>query len=186
MLQRTMAIVALALAVSLLLAGPAAAQQGWMYGGSDGFRSTGGYSGGYSGYSSYGGYGYRPMPTYYAPAYTSVPAYVPTAPFVAYRSSELPGGMGYVSTAAPVADGLARITVTVPPDAKLTFSGDKTVQTGTVRRFEATELVPGRQYSYEVKATWKEQGREMIRSRHITFRAGDVINLTFGDRVEAR
>jgi uncharacterized protein (TIGR03000 family) len=66
----------------------------------------------------------------------------------------------------------ARLTVFVPADAKITIDGEKTSSVGQVRRYVSPPLVVGKGYTYTVKATWKDNGKEMIREREARVRAG--------------
>ncbi len=71
------------------------------------------------------------------------------------------------------------IRIALPADAEVRFDGDKTTQTGAHRAYVSPPLQPGHEYSYEVKAQWKENGREVTRDRRITVHAGDVVNVSF-------
>ncbi len=73
----------------------------------------------------------------------------------------------------------ALIDVTLPADAALSFQGvPMTEETGAVRQFQSPPLTPGRTYSYDVRATWKDsEGREVVRTRHLSVRAGDHVTL---------
>jgi uncharacterized protein (TIGR03000 family) len=66
----------------------------------------------------------------------------------------------------------ARLTVFVPADAKITIDGEKTSSMGQVRRYVSPPLVVGKGYTYTVKATWKDNGKEVIREREARVRAG--------------
>ena len=80
-----------------------------------------------------------------------------------------------------LADASARIELQVPADAQVWFGGQKTTQTGTRRYFESPPLTSGRTYTYEVRASWKEDGREVTESRRLSIRAGDRLNASFPD-----
>jgi len=68
----------------------------------------------------------------------------------------------------------ALIDVTLPADATLSFQGVTMTERGTQREFQSPPLEPGRNYSYDLRATWKaKDGQEVVRTRHITVRAGD-------------
>jgi uncharacterized protein (TIGR03000 family) len=74
------------------------------------------------------------------------------------------------------------IAVRVPADAEIWFDGKKTSQTGPVRYFETPPLEPGREYSYEIRARWNENGRQVERTRHVTVHPGDRLALNFVHR----
>jgi uncharacterized protein (TIGR03000 family) len=84
----------------------------------------------------------------------------------------------------------ALIDVTVPADAALSFQGKTmTEETGALRQYQSPPLSPGRTYTYDVRATWKDDnGREVSRTRHLTVRAGDhlSVDLTGGTMPRAR
>ena len=69
------------------------------------------------------------------------------------------------------AGGAVTVVVRVPADAEVWFEGVKTKQTGTERRFVSPPVLPGR-YTYDIRATWKENGREVTRSRRVAVQAG--------------
>jgi uncharacterized protein (TIGR03000 family) len=74
----------------------------------------------------------------------------------------------------------ATIVVRVPADARLTFDGVPTVQTGERRRFITGELEPGSLYRFDVRASWKENGQDILRAaRTVYFRSGDVKDIDF-------
>ncbi len=84
-----------------------------------------------------------------------------------------PGDLIYVAT--PVI-----IDINVPDGAaKVSFDDRPTHQEGTTRSFSTPPLRPGMVFSYEVKAIWKEQGQEIVRTRKIDVKAGDHVTMTF-------
>jgi len=74
----------------------------------------------------------------------------------------------------------ASVRVFVPAEAKLTFQGQDTVDTGTQREFVTPPLVAGRTYRYDIQARWNENGREARADRRVYVHAGDrvVVDLT--------
>lgn len=73
----------------------------------------------------------------------------------------------------------AVIGVRVPPGAELRFDESVTRQTGPYREFVSPTLAPGKDYTYEVRARWTEEGRVVERSRSLTVRAGDRLMVNF-------
>jgi uncharacterized protein (TIGR03000 family) len=71
------------------------------------------------------------------------------------------------------------INVRVPAGAEVRFDGSKTSQTGGLRWFVTPALVPGRDYSYEIRARWMEAGRAVEETRKINLRAGDRLTINF-------
>ncbi len=158
--RRVTATAILALAGVLVLAGPGRAQQNsttfpWNSGG--GFGQ--------------GGYSYQPpsylpaTPAYYPPA--GAPAFTPPANVENSRAF-YPGS----ATADRV-----EIDVTAPADAKITFNGAATTQTGTQRRYFSPAIPAGR-YAYEIQAVWTENGREVRQSRSVPVEPGEVVRVT--------
>jgi uncharacterized protein (TIGR03000 family) len=109
---------------------------------------------------------------YYVPAVIASPPKVNRAPPIMIRNV-----IGAV-TPAP-AEVPVRFDVQVPADAQVFFDGEKTNQTGEQRQFVSPPLAPGREYTYEVRAMWKEGGREVTESRRLSFRAGDRVRASF-------
>jgi uncharacterized protein (TIGR03000 family) len=70
------------------------------------------------------------------------------------------------------------IRMHVPEGARIWFNGKATSQTGLDRTFETASLLPGRDYVYQVRVQWDENGKAVERTRDLTVHAGDRINLT--------
>jgi uncharacterized protein (TIGR03000 family) len=125
---------------------------------------------------TYSRYGYTPgaydnsSPTYsYSPSY-SYASYSYAAP--PYRFVTMPP-----QSANRVDSRTVRIQVRVPADAKIWFNDKPTTQRGELRAFESPALDRGKQYSYELRATWQQDGRTVERTRPLRVRAGDRINV---------
>jgi uncharacterized protein (TIGR03000 family) len=73
----------------------------------------------------------------------------------------------------------AAIDVQVPPNARVWVDGVQTKQTGPTRRFVTPTLTPGVTYQYEIRAAWNDGGKEVTRTQHLTFQAGDSPSVTF-------
>jgi uncharacterized protein (TIGR03000 family) len=76
-------------------------------------------------------------------------------------------------------DNAVLIGVRVPENATIWFDGDKTNQTGTFREFITPALEPGEKYTYEIKAQWAENGKEVVRTRKVDIYAGDRMMVNF-------
>jgi uncharacterized protein (TIGR03000 family) len=97
--------------------------------------------------------------------------------------------MTYRSFYAPndTSDSAANIRVVVPaPDARVTFDDSATEQTGTDRWFASPPLDPNKEYSYTVRATWTENGREKNLSKDVKVKAGRTSMADFRDNRETR
>jgi uncharacterized protein (TIGR03000 family) len=138
----------------------------------------GGYYGGY--YAPVGGY----AADYYPPSYYSAPD---VSYYVTPQAPQAPAGPAVYNLAEPGAgapaapqDPVAHVTVKVPADADVWFGQGKTQQTGTQREFVSPPLTPGKDFSYEVKARWMEDGKEVVQTRQVEVSAGawKVIDFT--------
>jgi len=178
--------------VLAVLAGPAQAQR------------RGGWSGGYGGYRGwYGGTGLYASPYrggYYSPyAYNyglySQPYYTysPTYP-VPYDSTSMmytaPSDATVAQTQsyqsfynAPAANrNQVSVHVTVPQaGARVWVDNRLTEQQGTDRLFVSPALQAGQQYSYAIRASWMENGREVSRQKTVTFSPGQEVAVNFLD-----
>jgi uncharacterized protein (TIGR03000 family) len=162
----------LMLAAVMLLGTPVASaqhQQGWPFDGSTSRGSSRGFG------SSY----VRPAPVYVAPAPVAPASTAPanTSSRAFYPSQDYLV-VGTRSTAT--GDRAAKINVVVRPDAEIWFDDSKMRQTGIMRNFESPALAPGFEYTYRLKATWMENGKAVTRTRNITVRAGDEIEVGIG------
>jgi uncharacterized protein (TIGR03000 family) len=84
------------------------------------------------------------------------------------------------SQSVPVRDNAARIRLIVPTEAKVWFDSKPTTQAGPERNFESPVLTPGRQYSYEVKALWRDKdGKEVTRTRQVDVSANANVTVDF-------
>jgi uncharacterized protein (TIGR03000 family) len=150
------------------------------------------YSYGYS--PSYYSYGYSPSgwryssPWYsstYYPSYSYMP-YEPadyySTPARSYSYSSPSGTSSYYSYGAPApreAD-TARLTVHLPdPDAQVWIEDKETRQRGSLREFVSPPLNPDKKYTYEVRARWTENGKEMERTKSVPVRANGTATVDF-------
>jgi len=154
----------------LLLPEPATAQQGMNL-----YQWSGHYGSG-SGGAEY--YGPSPIPrTPYESANVPATVYQP----ISQPMTTTERGLVLTSTAGQGAaqSRAVLLNVSVPAAAEIWFEGKKTAQSGRLRQFISPPLIPGREYSYDVKARWTENGKELTRTRHLAVQAGDVISLSF-------
>lgn len=136
-----------------------------------------------SGYGYYPGYGY-PYPTvrtyvaptvrYVAPVYPSLA----TIPAPSSRSS--------LYYAPEVPDDTAHVRYLGPADAKLWIGGVETSKTGSERDFTTPPLVPGKSYTYEVKARWVESGEPVERTRKVKVEANRTTVIDFDRLAEKK
>ena len=123
------------------------------------------YWGGGGGYPSYDygyGYGYGAAPYDYG---YSTPAVINN-----YNLDYgTPAGNASQQQAS---DPTAHIEVRVPADAEVWFGTGKTSQTGTRREFVSPPLEPGKGFTYEIRARWVENGKEVTQTRRLDVSAG--------------
>jgi uncharacterized protein (TIGR03000 family) len=93
---------------------------------------------------------------------------VPAQPYVAH-AVPAPAAVPLAPAEGPV----AHFTIAVPAAAEVYLEGVKTRQTGTTRQFVSPQLVPGRQYVYEIRGRWIENGREVVQTRNLVVTAGE-------------
>jgi uncharacterized protein (TIGR03000 family) len=163
-----------------------------------GYYGSGYYGGGYwPNYSGYR-YGYSPYyygydrgyysPYYYSSDQWSTPGNFNQGgyynPSYSYSGSGSPaywqGDMsGYGATEGMGDPNAVHISARVPADAEIWVEGQKTSQRGPDRFFVSPPLTPGKTYTYDIKARWKQDGRDMERERHLTVRAGENYTVDF-------
>ncbi len=124
----------------------------------------------YYGYGSPLGAGYPNYGTYYN-YYGSYPSAASSTPIVNYSLYYTPATT--TSTAEPTKDDMAHLLVVVPENAELWFNGTKTKQAGKEREFVSPALTPGKTYSYEVKASWMDNGKKVEKTRTVDVKAND-------------
>ena len=145
----------------------------------------------YPGYYNYGyypyGLGYSPGYAYYYPSYSygnpwSYPTTGTTDYYTAPASSYRYGSTdtsGYYS-AAPSANTV-KLNVRVPDsDAQVWVEGELTRQSGRTREYTSPPINPDRNYVYEVRARWMENGRTMDQTKRLPVRANDTLTVDFG------
>jgi uncharacterized protein (TIGR03000 family) len=75
----------------------------------------------------------------------------------------------------------ALINVRVPvADAEVSIDGQRMIQTGLSRRFVSPPLAPRRNYVYDLRARWTQNGKKFDEVRRVTVRAGATVNVSFG------
>jgi uncharacterized protein (TIGR03000 family) len=167
---------------------------GGLYRGGYGYGYPHAYRHRYGLYGTYpylGLYGYYPYSYNYYPYDWSGPAYGSGnyAPYGVETPSDL---YGYTSVTPPAAsdpsftpaattqpDTIAHLTVNVPADARLWIEGTPTTRTGPVRQFGSPPLAPGGRYSYQVRASWDENGHEVTQAQQVEITAGAHVEVKF-------
>lgn len=140
------------------------------------YRSYSPFYGSYGDYPYYGSYGYS-YPYDYSTYADSSYGYVAPS-YVGDGTSAAPVA-GTYQAINPPSDTSAHITVNVPADARLWFDDAPTTSTGPVRKFDSPPLTSGTPYSYEVRATWNENGREVTQTQQVAGTAGAQASVSF-------
>jgi len=143
------------------------------------YRYRGGYNdyrGGYYGGRGWGGGWYGPTYGYYS-GYAYPQGYVVPDAYI-----QAPGSVTqsfYPTNAAPSTTPIdtAQVRVKCPPNAQIWFDGTTTTQLGGDRLFYSPRLQPGKEYEYNVKASWNENGKPVEQTRTITVAAGRTVDL---------
>jgi uncharacterized protein (TIGR03000 family) len=178
-----------AVAALLLSALPALAWNPWASG--NGGFGPGPYPPSYYGYplddysaGYYGGSRYREYYAYgrgFGVADMPGPVPGPIYPY-GYRFPRLEPQMCTMPMVmAPVAvdPGCALLDVSVPDNAEVWLEGAATKQTGVSRQFVSPPLKTGHDYHYEIKARWKQDGRDVEETREVNVHAGERLSVTF-------
>lgn len=134
--------------------------------------------------------GYAPYYPYYNPYYSGgfylgdgyVPSYPATPPITDQRSYYPPQqpAAPAPTAPAPVTSATATIDLYVPANAEVWLNGQRTNQTGTVRRFVTPPLNPNAHSSYDLRVRYTGQdGKEVDETRHVAVEPGRqvVLNL---------
>jgi uncharacterized protein (TIGR03000 family) len=73
----------------------------------------------------------------------------------------------------------ARISVQVPPHARVYFDGAPTSAPGPLRQFVSPPLSRNHNYTYEITAAWTENGGTVERTRKVEVSPGQPVNVDF-------
>ena len=129
----------------------------------------------------YGAYSQGITPSFFsyrsAPEFTTV-RYMPGNMNTVISNTVTPPAFGPTTTTLTTSAGqAATIDVTVPAEAQLWFDTTLTTKAGTTREFISPPLDPGRDYTYNLRATWLDNGQEVVRQRAVRVRAGEHVNV---------
>jgi uncharacterized protein (TIGR03000 family) len=150
----------------------------------------GGYYGGwgnnYGGYPGYYGYGYgsyypRSYGLSYYPNYYSGYSYSPSYDYSYYPSSSYSdSGISQASFAPNANTVVLRVHV---PDAMANVWIENSLMSlqGFDRTFVSPSLTSGKSYTYTVKASWSENGKEVTKVKSIDVQPGQEYDVSFND-----
>lgn len=137
---------------------------GYMTGYGHGY-GTYGYTGAYACYGGWTCYGCAGATPGYAPGYAPYQP-MPKAPVAAPQYYEQTGVQ-------------ARVTMQVPPDARVFVDGMPTRATSEHRVFTTPPLEPGRTYYYEVRVEVVRDGRTLSETQQLVVRPGETASASF-------
>jgi uncharacterized protein (TIGR03000 family) len=112
------------------------------------------------------------QPALPTPPEPSLPTPPPPAP-AETESLLRPGSSSYQQPTSTV------LAVSVPEDARVYVNGMLTKTPGTLRRYVSRHLVPGYQYTYEIRAEVVRNGRRVSDVQTVRVRAGETSELAF-------
>jgi uncharacterized protein (TIGR03000 family) len=90
-----------------------------------------------------------------------------------------PAPNSYWPTPVQAPTGTAKIFVTLPADAKLTFDGNPTTSTSDSRVFQSPGLPPGKTFYYTLEATVVRGGKTQAVTKKVAVRAGEDTRVDF-------
>jgi uncharacterized protein (TIGR03000 family) len=74
----------------------------------------------------------------------------------------------------------ATVRVALPsPNAKVYFDDEATTQPGTDRVYNTPTLEPAKSYTYTIRATWMEDGKEVTKTKDVKVQAGRDATVNF-------
>jgi uncharacterized protein (TIGR03000 family) len=104
----------------------------------------------------------------------------PAAPAVALRGIEVPA-VPVAQQRQPAASVSSRITVKLPPSARLFVNDDPCPLTSDTRSFNTPSLKPDRQYSYTLRAEIDRGGQTFSEIKKVVFESGKPVTVEFRD-----
>ena len=114
---------------------------------------------------------------YNLPYYDVTPPVVSNPPITSSDMTST-GDLGYYPPPPPT-DNTVNVRVIVPANAEVWFDDSATQQRGSVREFVSPPLTPGRQYTYEIRARWREGDHDVTRTRNVNVQAGQTVTVDF-------
>jgi len=125
-------------------------------------------------YSYYPSYGYSYYPS--APAYSYYPSYTYSSPTYTY------GGDSGIRQASFAPDNSSQIVLHVKvPDAKANVWVENALMSmqGVERSFISPPMTRGNTYTYTVRASWMESGKEVSKEKKIDVQPGQEYTVSF-------
>jgi uncharacterized protein (TIGR03000 family) len=124
-----------------------------------------------------GGYAYGPGP-YTGIASNGGPMMVDTTNTALATDPRRGNRQSFYSPAQSANQATIRVQLT-DPNARVTFEDATTTQTGRDRVYSSPPLDPSKAYSYTVRATWTEDGKEVTRTKDVKVQAGREATVDF-------
>jgi uncharacterized protein (TIGR03000 family) len=87
-------------------------------------------------------------------------------------------GLSLAASPATAAEAQpVRIRMSVPADASVWFNGTATTQTGAVREFVSPAVAADKNYTYQVRVRWTQDGKAVEQERSIRVSGGQQVNV---------
>jgi uncharacterized protein (TIGR03000 family) len=142
----------------------------------NGFNRGGVFYGGY--YPGIFGGSYPWYDSYTSPSYSYY--YAPATQYYSPPIQYYPPPTQYYEPPAQAVADYANVRVILPdPQARVWFDGSLTSQTGTDRRYHTPSLTAGSTYSYQIRASWMADGREVSQERTVSVTPGRTTSVDF-------
>jgi uncharacterized protein (TIGR03000 family) len=109
-----------------------------------------------------------------SPGYYSTPA--PMAGTTTTQPTQ-PGRTSFYAGGAP--NNTVVLNIRLPADAELRIEGQKMALGGPTRQVFSPPLDPNREYTYDLQAKWLENGKEVSKTRTVTFKPGKALDVNF-------
>jgi uncharacterized protein (TIGR03000 family) len=142
----------------------------------NGFHRGGVFYGGY--YPGIFGGSYPWYDSYTYPSYSYY--YAPPTQYYSPPTQYYPPPTQYYDPPAQAVADYANVRVILPdPQARVWFDGSLTSQTGTDRLYHTPSLTAGSTYSYQIRASWTQGGREVSQERTVSVTPGQTTLVDF-------
>jgi uncharacterized protein (TIGR03000 family) len=111
-------------------------------------------------------------------------AYIPYSTRANYYAPQSVGSPAEAGLAPPPTEDRSPQGVTVEvrvptPATEVFVEGSRTRSAGTTRTFISPNLEPGIRYTYEIRARWIQDGKEVEQTRRVPVRDGDRVEVDF-------
>jgi uncharacterized protein (TIGR03000 family) len=131
-----------------------------------------------------GGYTYGPAP-YTGVAYNGGPMMLDTTNTALATDTRRGNRQSFYSPAQSANQATIRVQLT-DPNSRVTFEDATTTQTGRDRVYTSPPLDPSKSYTYTVRATWTEDGKEVTRTKDVKVQSGREATVNFREENDSK